>query len=213
MTKWLYYENPELVTFVTKVLENRLHDGKIQLELAETAFYVEGGGQPSDSGDINGIRVTKVFEESGRVWHELEGVVGDVTTVEGRVDSARRRDFSIQHTGQHILSQAFFRLFQAETSSFHLTENKVTIDLSRGDLTAEQVSQAEELSNRVLRQGLPVQIQVFADRAVLPENLRKMPVVEGAIRLVNIPDFDICPCGGTHIASTAELGLIKVISF
>ena len=213
LTKLLYYDNPELLTFSTNVLDSRLYEGKTQLELAETAFYVEGGGQPSDSGEINGVRVTKVFEESGRVWHELESVLSDAATVEGRVDGARRRDFSIQHTGQHILSQAFFRLFQAETSSFHLTENKVTIDLSRGDLTAEQVSQAEELSNRVLRQGLPVQIQVFADRAALPENLRKLPVVEGAIRLVEIPDFDICPCGGTHIASTAELGLIKVLGF
>ena len=213
MTKLLYYENPELLCFTTKVLDSRLYDGKTQLELAETAFYVEGGGQPCDVGALNGVKVTKVFEESGRVWHELDGMVGDVCTVEGRVDGVRRQDFSTQHTGQHILSQAFFRLFQAETSSFHLTENKVTIDLSRGDLTVEQVSQAEELSNSVLRKGLPVQIQVFADRAALPENLRKMPVVEGAIRLVNIPNFDICPCGGTHTTSTAELGLIKVLGF
>ena len=213
LTKLLYYDNPELLTFSTKVLDSRLHNGKVQLELAETAFYVEGGGQPCDVGELNGIRVTKVFEESGRVWHELEGVIGDVDTVEGRVDGARRRDFSVQHTGQHILSQAFFRLFAAETSSFHLTESKVTIDLSRGDLTAEQVSQAEEMSNRILRQGLQVKVQVFADKAALPENLRKLPVVEDAIRLVEIPDFDICPCGGTHMASTAELGLIKVLGF
>ncbi|KAF0194636.1 MAG: alanyl-tRNA synthetase [Bacillota bacterium] len=213
MTKLLYYENPELLSFTTMVLDSRLYDGKVQLELAETAFYAEGGGQPSDAGEINGVSVTKVFEESGRVWHELEGVVGDVDTVEGRVDGARRRDFSIQHTGQHILSQAFFRLFAAETSSFHLTENKVTIDLSQGDLTAEQVLQAEEMSNRILRQGLQVKVQVFADKAALPENLRKLPVVDDSIRLVEITDFDICPCGGTHIASTAELGLIKVLGF
>ena len=213
VTRLLYYEDPSLLTFTTRVLASRIQEGKTQLELAETAFYVEGGGQPSDVGELNGIRVTRVFEELGRVWHELEAPVGAVETLEGRVDGARRRDFSIQHTGQHILSQAFLRLFQAETSSFHLTDNKVTIDLSKGDLTAEQVSQAEDMSNKVLRQALKVRVQVFADRAQLPDNLRKLPVVDGDIRLVEIPEFDTCPCGGTHVTNTAELGLIKVLGF
>lgn len=211
MTRLLYYENPDQLSFTAEITAKRLHEGATQLELSQTSFYVEGGGQPSDTGTLNGATVTRVFEEDGHVWHEVHGVLDNTAIVEGRVDGERRRDFSTQHTGQHILSQAFMRLFGAETSSFHLTEHKVSIDLSVGDLTTEQVSQAESMSNSFLRLAQTVKVTVYRDRAELPANLRKLPVVEGDIRLVEIPEFDICPCGGTHLRNTAEIGLIKVL--
>jgi len=213
MTKLLYYDNPSVFEFDAKVIAVRTAKGCVWVELDQTAFYVEGGGQPSDKGLINGVEVLRVFQADGVVWHELIAGLGDASQVKCIVDTARRHEFSVQHTGQHILSQAFFRLFSAETSSFHLTENKVTIDLSHPSLTESQLEEAEILANSMLRRALPVKVETYASKDQLPERLRKLPTVEGVIRLIEIPDFDICPCGGTHVQNTSELGLIKVLGY
>ena len=211
MSERLYLEDPLCGSFAARVISRQEQGEQWWLELDRTCFYVEGGGQPSDQGEIADARVLRVFENGDAVWHVVDRPV-TMDEVWCTVDMDLRRDFSVQHTGQHILSQAYWRLFGAATSSFHLTEKSVSIDLSVGDLTDEQVAEGEALSNRIIRAGLTVSAAFYHDYNELPEELRKNPVVEGPIRLVSIGDFDVCPCAGTHVESASEVQLIKVLA-
>jgi alanyl-tRNA synthetase len=218
LTELLYYRDGTLAEFTASIKAvKEAHSGRYLIELDRTAFYVEGGGQPGDRGTINGHRVDKVFVESERVWHEVEvgagasaPLVGDAA--HGVVDMAVRRDYSVQHTAQHILSQAFYQLFAADTSSFHLSPITVSIDLSRGDLTWPDVLRAEALANDILRLSLPVTVEVFEEQGQLPESVRKATPMAGPIRVVEVSSFDLCPCGGTHVGNSGEIGIIKVLA-
>lgn len=213
MTRRIYYLAPDQLEFTSRVVRSKTTGTTTLVELEQTAFYVEGGGQPSDTGTLNGHRVLRVYEAGGVVWHEVDVGEFSYAKVEGRVDADRRYDFSEQHTGQHVLSQAFWTLYGAVTSSFHLTSERVSIDLSKGDLTAEEIAEAERLSNEVIRSGRVVRAHIYKNREDLPAELRKMPVVEGPIRIIEVEGFDRCPCGGTHLANTYRLGLVKVLGF
>ena len=197
--------------FSARVISRQERGREFWLSLDRTCFYVEGGGQPSDAGTIGEAQVLRVFEEEGNIWHAVDRPVLEAE-VTCRVDMPLRHDYSVQHTGQHILSQAYWRLFAAATSSFHLTDKSVSIDLSVGDLSEEQITQGEALTNEVIRRALPVGTSFFDNRDDLPEELRKNPMVTGPIRLVSVGDFDVCPCAGTHVKSTADVQLVKVLS-
>lgn len=207
-TRKLYNSDPYAHTFTAKVVA--LKPGWVALD--QTAFYPEGGGQPADHGWLQDWPVTDTqIDEHGVVWHQvnLAAAIGD--TVTGRLDWLRRFDHMQQHTAQHVLSQAFWQLFQATTVGFHLGEQVVTIDLAGGDLAAEHVQQAEDLTNAVLRSKLPVRCQEVAPDALPAAQLRKLPQVDKDIRLIEIAGFDLCPCGGTHVRDLGEIGLLKVV--
>ncbi len=207
-TRKLYNSDPYAHTFTAKVVA--LKPGWVALD--QTAFYPEGGGQPADHGWLQDWPVTDTqIDEHGVVWHQvnLAAAIGD--TVTGRLDWLRRFDHMQQHTAQHVLSQAFWQLFQATTVGFHLGEQVVTIDLAGGNLAAEQVQQAEDLTNAVLRSKLPVRCQEVAPDALPAAQLRKLPQVDKDIRLIEIAGFDLCPCGGTHVRDLGEIGLLKVV--
>lgn len=180
--------------------------------LAETLFYPTGGGQPFDRGRLNGVDVIDVIKaDNGMVWHVLAAPLDD-QMVTGNIDWARRFDFMQQHTGQHILSRAFEVLFDANTVGFHLTENTLTIDLDRDDLSVEMVMEAEDLANQIVIQNVDVKTW-FPDEATLAAlPLRKLSdKVTGSVRVVHVGEFDVCACGGTHVATSGEIGMIKVL--
>lgn len=207
-TRKLYYRDPYLHTFKAKVVA--VKPGWIALD--QTAFYPEGGGQPADQGWLQGQRVTDVqIDEQEVVWHKVDLDTEIGVTVEGRLDWLRRFDHMQQHTAQHVLSQAFWQLFKAETVGFHLGEQNVTIDLAGTDLDEEALVQAEALTNAKLRGRIPVRSYEVAAEMLPTQLLRKLPQVEGEIRLVQIGDFDLCPCGGTHVRDLGEIGLLKVL--
>lgn len=207
-TRKLYYRDPYLHTFKAKVVA--VKPGWIALD--QTAFYPEGGGQPADQGWLQGQRVTDVqIDEQEVVWHKVDLDTEIGVTVEGRLDWLRRFDHMQQHTAQHVLSQAFWQLFKAETVGFHLGEQNVTIDLAGTDLDEEALVQAEALTNAKLRSRIPVRSYEVAAEMLPTQLLRKLPQVEGDIRLVQIGDFDLCPCGGTHVRDLGEIGLLKVL--
>ncbi|NLW16793.1 MAG: hypothetical protein GX033_03960 [Firmicutes bacterium] len=207
-TRKLYYRDPYLHTFKAKVVA--VKPGWIALD--QTAFYPEGGGQPADQGWLQGQRVTDVqIDEQEVVWHKVDLDTEIGVTVEGRLDWLRRFDHMQQHTAQHVLSQAFWQLFKAETVGFHLGEQNVTIDLAGTDLDEEALVQAEALTNAKLRGRIPVRSYEVAAEMLPTQLLRKLPQVEGDIRLVQIGDFDLCPCGGTHVRDLGEIGLLKVL--
>jgi alanyl-tRNA synthetase len=208
-TERLYYTDPYLQRFTARVLERRTQGGRVTIALDRTAFYPTGGGQPNDTGALSGAPVVDVSAEDGLVWHVLDGDAPEGDAL-GVVDWARRFDHMQQHTGQHILSQAFIATCDAETVAFHLGATASTIDLGRNDLTPEEIARAEARANAVVDAALPV-TATFVDEVALADlPLRKPPKVTEKIRIVQVQGFDWSACGGTHVASSAEVGLIKV---
>ncbi len=209
-TEPLYYQDPYLRTFTARVIGRRTRNGQEVVALDRTAFYPTGGGQPHDTGTLAGVAVTDVFAEDGLVWHVLAaGLANDVVT--GTLDWGRRFDHMQQHTGQHILSQAFIVERNAETVAFHLGATASTIDLNRTDLGPADLAAVEATANRVLDEARPVTATFVSREELAHLPLRKPPKVTGAIRIVQVADFDWSACGGTHVANSAQVGLIKII--
>jgi alanyl-tRNA synthetase len=210
MTTRLYYEDAYLSQFEARVVDRTEIDGRCALALDQTAFYPTGGGQPCDNGTLNGVAVLDVRAGSEVVWHLLESSL-DSTTVAGRIDWRRRRDHMQNHSGQHILSQAFVVMAGASTVAWRLSDHTVTIDLDRASLPEEALVQAEQLTNEVVQQNRPISARIV-DEAELPAlALRKQPDVDGPLRIVTIADFDQVACSGTHVRGTAQVGLVKVL--
>ena len=216
MTIKLFWDDSHLVRFKARLTGSQLHNGKLAVLLDQTAFYPEGGGQPSDTGTIAGKRVASVVTRAdGEILHILEDSAEriDEGEVDCEVDSERRREMMQQHTGQHILSQAFFRLFGAETRGFRVTDRSAEIDLAleaHEDQIPGAINQAEEIANSVVFDDRIIRsLQLTPEEAsLLP--LRKESFVTDCVRVVEIDDFDLSPCGGTHAKRTGEVGLIVV---
>ena len=139
-------------------------------------------------------------ESDEAVLHVLDVAIAPGMAT-GEIDWPRRFDHMQQHTGQHILSQAFIRVAEAETIGFHLSGQSVTIDLDRVELTVEEVRAAEQLANEVVGQNRPVRASEVAREAATGLPLRKLPPGrDGKLRLVDIEGFDLTACGGTHVA-------------
>ena len=207
----LYYSDPQLVEFDAAVTGvEALADGRFAVRLDRTAFYPTSGGQPFDLGTLNDARVVDVIDaDDGDVLHVVDEVWEPGAKVHGRVDWSRRFDHMQQHTGQHILSAAFDRLLGARTESFHLGADSATIDLAR-ELTPAEIGRAEADANRVVWEDRPVHIR-FADAAEAAKlPLRKEPAREGVLRLIDVEDYDLSACGGTHVRRTGAIGIIAV---
>ncbi len=207
MTDRLYYHDCYLTEFDARVLEATSDGTRIVLD--RTAFYPTSGGQPFDTGDLNGVRVTAVEEdEDGRIVHILAAPLPPAGQVHGRVDWPRRFEHMQQHTGQHLLSAVFEHLFGFRTVSFHLGSESSTLDLDTTSIAAEQLAAAERRANELVWQDLPVSIG-FEDSSCA-EGLRKAPGREGLLRIVAIEGIDRSACGGTHVRTTGQIGAILV---
>lgn len=213
MIRRRYYEDAYTHEFDAVIEERFEHEGCLALVLDQTYFYPTSGGQPADGGTINGASVVDVFvrETDGAVVHVVDGEVW-TDEIRGELDWDRRFDHMQQHSGQHILSQAFIQVAGAETVGFHLSEATVTIDLDRNDLQPESIEAAESLANRIIWQDRPIKIHLVSLERAQTMNLRKLPEVTGnKVRLIDIEHFDVTACGGTHVARTGAVGMIKIL--
>ena len=213
-TERLYYHDSFLHDFDARVLESLLRDGRHALVLDRTAFYPTSGGQVHDLGmlmaDGQQIAIADVADdEDGRVLHFASVPLSAGTQVHGTVDAARRRDHVQQHSGQHVLSAAFIRLFNMPTVSFHMGEESCTIDLETAGLSAAQAQKAELLANEVIAEDRPVSIRFVPLEEARQLGLRKLPPKQtGDLRLIDITEFDLTACGGTHVRATGQIGSI-----
>ena len=181
--------------------------------LDRTAFYPASGGQPFDTGTLADARVLEVVDqEDGAIGHLLDRELPIGRSVHGAVDWERRFDHMQQHSGQHVLSSAFDRLHRARTVGFHLGAASSTIDLDR-DLSPGLIAAAEEAANRIVWEDRPVSVRFATEEESARLSLRKEPTRSGVLRLVEIADFDLSACGGTHVARTGAIGVIAVASW
>lgn len=206
----LYLEDSYIKKFTANILNITQKNDDILIELDRTAFYPEGGGQPSDTGTIGGSFIKYVYEEDEVVYHVSDKKPSTTQNVECNLDWERRFDHMQQHTGQHILSAAFHKLLNGATTSFHLGADYVTVDISIDSLSQEDAKKVEALANNIVFQNLPVRLHYPDENELKNFDLRKAPSVDENIRIVEIDGFDFSPCGGTHPKLTGDVGLIKI---
>jgi len=221
MTKRLYYDSSEIHEFdsvVEHVVPSSPEQARPSVILRETAFYPTSGGQVHDTGWLTldsgeRVRVTEVADaEDGRVVHYLEApprlpVAG--AAVHGSIDAERRRDHMQQHTGQHVLSAAFVELYQMPTVSFHMGEDYCSIDLATASLSSAQIVAAEKRANEIVYENRPVRIRYVSRAETEKLGLRKLPPAErDELRLIEVADFDLSACGGTHVEASGQIGSI-----
>lgn len=201
MTERIYYNDSYQRTFEARVIGTE--DGGRKIYLDRTAFYPASGGQPSDSGTLNGVRVVEVVDEEERIAHVVESPL-ESERAAGVIDWERRFDHMQQHSGQHLLSAAFEELYGMKTVSFHLGAECSTIDLETGSLTREQARAVEDRANELALECRAVGVQY--EDAATAGGLRKATEREGTLRIVTIDGLDRSACGGTHVRTTGEIG-------
>ncbi len=212
-TERLYYNDSHLIEFEARVVDTSERvSGWTAVTLDRTAFYPTGGGQPSDTGTLNGTRVVEcIDDENNGVLHVIQGRAPAIgSPVRGRIDWARRLDHMQQHTGQHILSQALLTLFNAPTRSFRVLEESCEIDVDLSNPATEVIERAVELANNVIWEDRTITIRTVTAEEAAKLPLRKEPSREGELRVIEIDGFDLTPCGGTHAYRTGEVGMIAV---
>jgi alanyl-tRNA synthetase len=226
MTDRLYYHDSFLYDFDAEVSEV-LDTPRPAIILDRTAFYPASGGQVFDTGWITSgtntkLRVTEVADrEDGKVIHYLEATkdgkpgdrnLGDLrpgTRVHGQIDAARRRGHMQQHSGQHVLSAAFLRLYNIPTVSFHMADDYCSIDLETPTLSQEQIESAERLANEIILENRSVDIRFVSRDEAGKLGLRKLPVTDrDELRIIDIRDWDLSACGGTHVAQTGQIASV-----
>lgn len=216
MTDRLYYHDSFLYDFDAEVSEV-VESPRPALVLDRTAFYPTSGGQIFDTGTITAdttkLKVIEVADaENGKVVHYLEAPVKDLkpgTRVHGQIDATRRRDHMQQHSGQHVLSAAFVRLYNLPTVSFHMADDYCSIDLDAPALTKVQIESAERLANEIILENRAVDVRFVSREEAGKLGLRKLPPAEhDELRLIDIRDFDLCACGGTHVAQTGQIASV-----
>ncbi len=231
MTDRLYYDDSFLRTFSAQVVDireaSRANGVSLwQIALDRTAFYPTSGGQPSDTGILtatsrNGavleVPIESVEEDdAGQVWHFTRKPLAAGTPVHGAIDWPRRLDHIQQHSGQHLLSAIFARELDAPTVSFHLGETISTIDLNTAPIAHHSLERVERIANEIIAEDRTVTIRTVeraeAEALLSAGALRKLPEREGSIRLIDIADYDLNACGGTHVRSTGQIGSLLVRS-
>jgi len=212
-TELLYYNDPYKVDFTATVLSVKKvssGDNLWDVILDKTCFYPEGGGQPSDSGTIAGIKVVYVFKKDGEVFHRTVSSP-DIGKVNCQIDWEHRFDYMQQHTGQHILSGALYK-YGYGTVSVHQGESITTIEIDKSDISAEDLQNIETLSNSIISQNIELDSTWVSDAQVDKLSLRRKSKVSGEIRIISIGDFDQVACGGVHTGTTGEVQCVKYLS-
>jgi alanyl-tRNA synthetase len=208
MTERLYYHDAYLTSFDAGLAARA--DGGRRIYLDRTAFYPTSGGQPFDTGRLDGIEVVDVVDEGDRVAHLLAAPLPDSAgpRLAGEVNWPRRYDHMQQHTGQHLLSAVLADRFGLDTVSVHFGRDSSTLDLDAGSFGHAEMVEAEALANARVTENRPVRVS-FED-ATTAAGLRKTSERTGELRIVTIDGLDRSACGGTHVRATGEIGMITL---
>ena len=207
----LYEENPFLTHFSATV-ESCVQGKKgWDVILDQTAFYPEGGGQPYDVGTLGGVQVLEVHEREDRVVHTCDAPLEVGTMVAGEIDWDRRFDLMQHHSGEHIVSGIAHSKWGCDNVGFHMGADVITIDLNTL-IDETQLQELEQDANRYIWEDHPIQIDFPSpeELEVLPYRSKK--ALTGRVRIVSFPGADMCACCGTHVATSGQVGLVKLLS-
>lgn len=197
--------------FKAHVLKCEPYNGNYAVVLDQTVFYPGGGGQPVDEGYLDTQQVLSVFEEEETIYHVLKLPLEVGKEVTGEIDFNRRFDYMQQHSGEHILSGAIKELHGFNNVGFHLSDYYMTADLD-GELTLEELLEVEDRVNQAIYENKPIKAVFYKHTELTEVAYRSKLALEGDIRLVTVENYDICACCGTHVSTTGEIGIVKIVS-
>ena len=218
MTEKIYEQNAFVIKFEARVLSCAKGKKGFDVVLDRTAFYPEGGGQPYDTGRIEGkdfqtlAKVLEVHQRDGEIIHTCNHPIEPGTQITGVLDWDRRFDLMQQHSGEHIVSGLAHSLWGCENVGFHMGTEAVTIDFDR-PLTEQQFAALERTANwHIWEVNLPVEITYPSPEELAHIHYRSKKELAGRVRIVEFPGADCCACCGTHVTYPAQVGLIKLLS-
>ena len=214
-----YYQKPYVNEFDATVIACSKTERGYEIELSDTAFYPEGGGQPGDKGVLfaegrqeRAIHVSDTQFEGERIVHIADAELAAGTKVHGVLDWVNRCDNMQGHSGEHIITGILSKTYGYENIGFHMGESFITIDFN-GPLDDGQVLGAERRANEIVRENLPIQESFPSAEERKTMQYRSKIELSGTVRIITIPGLDSCACCGTHVTATGEIGLIKIINF
>lgn len=209
MTEKLFYEDSYIKAFQADVLECHPDGEKYRVVLDKTAFFPEGGGQYADTGILGNIKLTDVQEKDGTIYHMAEEAFVPGTHVTGQIDWQERFMKMQQHTGEHIVSGLVHARFGYNNVGFHLGSTDCTMDFD-GEITREELLKVEQEANEALVQNLEIEIAYPSKEELEKLEYRSKIEIEGQVRIVTIPGYDVCACCAPHVKRTGEIGQIKL---
>lgn len=209
--KRLFRENPYLAEFSATVVSCVPQGNNCLVELNATCFYPEGGGQPADIGTLGNAKVLDVHEKGDAILHTTDTPLAVGETVVGKLDWQHRFSLMQHHTAEHVVSGIVHKLYKLDNIGFHMGSAMVTVDFN-GELSAEQLAAVELAANRMVFSNVKVK-ESYPDASELEVlAYRSKKALSGKVRIVTIPNADCCACCGTHVATTGEIGIIKLLS-
>lgn len=211
MLDTLYYKDNYLKEFKTKVINCIEENEKIKVVLQETAFYPEGGGQNADTGWIDEARVLDVKEKDGVIYHTVDAKLEVGKQVICKIYFEQRYSNMQHHTAEHIVSGLICNKYDTQNVGFHMGKDAVTMDFNVV-LNKEQIEEIEQMANEAVFKNLPIKVTNYTKEQAKKLEYRSKKDLEGTIRIVEIPGYDICACCGLHVARTGEIGMIKLLS-
>jgi len=209
MTERLFLTNSYQKEFRAEILKKIPLKNKIGLLLDRTCFYPTSGGQLCDRGTIEMAAVLDVYEENDDIIHVVDSALPDFN-ITGKIDWENRFGNMQQHTGQHILSQSFIKLLNADTLSSTLGRNTCTVDINKKELTDEEAEKVEDFANHIIYENREIKVYFPEEEELQKIPLRKKPPKGKKTRIVEVDNFDFSACGGTHCKNAGEVGIIKI---
>lgn len=210
MTEKLFYEDSHMITFSATVEACENKGDYYEAVLDRTAFFPEGGGQYADTGVIDGIRVLDVQEKGGIIYHKMEGPLEVGAAVEGTIDWEERFSKMQNHSGEHIVSGLVHEMYGYDNVGFHMGKDAITMDFN-GVLTKEDLKVIEQKANEAVTKNFDIEI-LYPSKEELSNMIYRSKIeIEGQVRIVRFPGYDVCACCAPHMNKTGEIGLIKLL--
>ncbi len=211
MTEALYYQDVMKREFDSEVVSCKWRNDHYEIELKESCFYPEGGGQPADRGLLNGKEVYDVHEKEGCILHYLKEEIAVGEKVHGEIDFARRFDAMQQHSAEHIVSGLICAKYGCDNVGFHLGEETVTVDYNT-EFDWPEALEIEKRANEYIWKNVDTQILYPSSEELEKLSYRYKKELTGQVRIVSFPKADTCACCGTHVRNSGEIGIIKFVS-
>ena len=211
MTEKLFYQDSHRTEFTAKVISCEEAKDGYRVVLDQTVFFPEGGGQYADTGMLGTTEVTDVHEKDNIIYHTTKAALEVGSEVIGKINWDERFEKMQQHTGEHIVSGIVHERFGYNNVGFHLGSDYCTMDFD-GPISKEQLKEIEMAANEAVYQDLEIQILYPSKDELKNMDYRSKIEIEGQVRIVEIPGYDVCACCAPHVKTTGEIGAIKLVN-